>query len=112
MQIYIFFKSFILRFNVSISLQLLPNIFKLIILHIEIEITNKFFSLLQKILPTLYNYFPTSSKKDYFKFSQLAWNLLPRVWRIGIKYGCGGITKDAGNIMRAIYHSYPLDTLR
>ena len=68
--------------------------------------------------PALYNYFQTSRKpprtsssKDYSKFSQLFRNLLPAVCGIGLKYGCGSITKDAGNIMRAIYHSWnPIHT--
>ena len=74
---------------------------------------NILFSFLSSNLffPALYNYLATSANKDYLKFSQLAWNLLRGVWRIGIKYCCGSITKDAGNIMRAIYHSWnPIHT--
>ena len=71
MQIYTFFKSFILRFTVSISLQLLPNIFKLIILHIEIEITNKFFSLLQKYFPHFTTTFQLLPRKIISNFLNL-----------------------------------------
>ena len=68
--------------------------------------------------PALYNYFQTSRKTSanffrqrLFQISQLFRNLLPAVWGIGLKYGCGSITKDAGNIMRAIYHSWnPIHT--
>ena len=68
--------------------------------------------------PALYNYFQTSRKTSanffqqrLFQISQLFRNLLPAVCGIGLKYGCGSITKDAGNIMRAIYHSWnPIHT--